>query len=85
MCWSSRIINQKEDNRNDLLKIDDLGLGDLDRKIIHKFYNNGQVGVKIIALNVGEEIKTLEDEYESFLTRIGFLKMSRERSTKNYV
>jgi len=59
-----------------MLEIDDLGLEDLDRKIIyhiHKYYKNGPVGVKAIAMNVGKDIRTIEDVYEPFLNHIGFL------------
>lgn len=59
------------------LDIDDLGLDDMDRKflsaIIQK-YNGGPVGIKTIAISIGEEIDTLEDYYEPFLVQIGLLK-----------
>ena len=59
------------------LEIDELGLDDMDRKflsaIIQK-YNGGPVGIKTIAISIGEEIDTLEDYYEPFLVQIGLLK-----------
>lgn len=59
------------------LEIDQLGLDDMDRKflaaIINK-YNGGPVGIKTIAISLGEEIDTLEDYYEPFLVQIGLLK-----------
>ncbi len=59
------------------LDIDDLGLDDMDRKILHTIidkYNGGPVGLKTIAISVGEETDTLEDFYEPFLVQIGLLK-----------
>jgi holliday junction DNA helicase RuvB len=59
------------------LEIDKLGLDDMDRKflsaIIQK-YNGGPVGIKTIAISIGEEMDTLEDYYEPFLVQIGLLK-----------
>ncbi len=59
------------------LEIDELGLDDMDRKflsaIIQK-YSGGPVGIKTIAISIGEEIDTLEDYYEPFLVQIGLLK-----------
>jgi Holliday junction DNA helicase RuvB len=59
------------------LEIDDLGLDEMDRKILSmiiKNYDGGPVGIKAIAISVGEEIDTLEDYYEPFLVQIGLLK-----------
>lgn len=59
------------------LRIDYLGLDDLDRKIlmnIWEFYGGGPVGVKSIAMSVGEDVKTIEEVYEPYLAHIGFLK-----------
>lgn len=60
-----------------LMQIDALGLDELDRRILsvvaHDF-NGGPVGVKTIAISVGEEVRTIEDVYEPFLIQIGFLK-----------
>lgn len=60
-----------------LMQIDALGLDELDRRILsvvaHDF-NGGPVGVKTIAISVGEEVRTIEDVYEPYLIQIGFLK-----------
>lgn len=59
------------------LDIDELGLDDMDRKILSSIiekYNGGPVGLKTIAISVGEETDTLEDYYEPFLVQIGLLK-----------
>ncbi|HSV97967.1 MAG TPA: Holliday junction branch migration DNA helicase RuvB [Spirochaetota bacterium] len=60
----------------DRLDIDVLGLDDMDRKILSVIidkYDGGPVGVKTIAISVGEEIDTLEDFYEPFLVQSGLL------------
>ena len=59
------------------LDIDELGLDDMDRKILSLIiekYNGGPVGIKTIAISVGEEIDTLEDYYEPFLVQSGLIK-----------
>lgn len=59
------------------LDIDELGLDEMDRKILHTIiekYNGGPVGLKTIAISVGEETDTLEDFYEPFLVQIGLVK-----------
>ncbi len=60
----------------DKLKVDKLGLDDVDQKylkgIIERF-NGGPVGLDAIAASIGEETTTLEDVYEPYLLQIGFL------------
>jgi len=59
------------------LDIDELGLDEMDRRILAAIiekYNGGPVGLKTIAISVGEETDTLEDYYEPFLVQIGLLK-----------
>src|SRR5687767_7329182 len=59
-----------------LLEIDDAGLDSTDRKllsaIIQKFAS-GPVGVAALAAVLSEEIETIEDVYEPYLLRMGFL------------
>jgi Holliday junction DNA helicase RuvB len=60
-----------------MLQIDKLGLDELDRRILSVIANDfdgGPVGVKTIAISVGEEVRTIEDVYEPFLIQIGFIK-----------
>ena len=60
-----------------MMQIDELGLDELDRRILAVIatdFNGGPVGVKTIAISVGEEVRTIEDVYEPFLIQIGFLK-----------
>ncbi len=58
------------------LGIDEIGLDEMDRKIltiiIDKF-NGGPVGVKSLAVAIGEDAITIEDVYEPFLIKEGFL------------
>lgn len=59
------------------LEIDELGLDEMDRRILRSIiekYDGGPVGIKTIAASVGEEIDTLEDYYEPFLVQTGLLK-----------
>lgn len=59
------------------LKIDKYGLDEIDIIIITTLYNNfsgGPVGLKTLALSIGEEVTTLEDVYEPYLLQIGFIK-----------
>lgn len=61
----------------DKLHIDMLGLDDMDRKILSTIidkYDGGPVGIKTIAISIGEEMTTLEDFYEPYLVQIGMLK-----------
>ena len=60
----------------DALKIDELGLDDVDIKylttIIERFHG-GPVGLEAIASSIGEEIMNLEDVYEPYLLMIGMI------------
>ena len=58
------------------LEIDELGLDNVDRRMlttIIKFYNGGPVGLDTLSATIGEEAITLEDVYEPYLMQIGFL------------
>jgi holliday junction DNA helicase RuvB len=70
------------------LDIDEAGLDDMDRKILRTIiesYDGGPVGLKTIAISVGEETDTLEDFYEPFLVQTGLLKRTPRgrEATKN--
>lgn len=59
------------------LDIDEMGLDEMDRRILSVIidkYSGGPVGLKTIAISVGEETDTLEDYYEPFLVQSGLLK-----------
>ncbi len=59
------------------LEVDERGLDDMDRRImeavIHRF-GGGPVGIKSLAVAVGEEAETIEEIYEPFLIQEGLLK-----------
>lgn len=60
-----------------MMQIDQLGLDELDRRILSIIavdFDGGPVGAKTIAISVGEEVRTIEDVYEPYLIQIGFLK-----------
>jgi len=59
------------------LEVDDLGLDDMDKRILLSIidkYKGGPVGLNTLAVTVGEEAGTIEEVYEPFLIREGFLK-----------
>ena len=58
------------------LGIDEIGLDDMDRKILNiiiEQFSGGPVGLKSLAVAVGEDPTTIEDVYEPFLIKEGFL------------
>ena len=58
------------------LEIDDLGLDNIDRKILKTIimnYAGGPVGIETLASTIGEETETIEDVYEPYLLQKGFL------------
>ena len=60
-----------------MLGIDRLGLDELDRRILGVIagdFGGGPVGVKTIAISVGEEVRTIEEVYEPYLIQVGFIK-----------
>ncbi len=72
------------------LKIDELGLDDVDYKylrgIIERF-KGGPVGLEALSASIGEESMTLEDVYEPYLLQIGFINRTprgRQVSEKAY-
>jgi len=65
----------------ELLRIDPLGLDDMDRQIIHTViekFSGGPVGLSSLAVAVGEEPQTLEEVHEPYLIQIGFLKRTHQ-------
>ena len=58
------------------LEIDELGLDEIDRKVLETIilkYAGGPVGVETLAATIGEEVETIEDVYEPFLMQLGFI------------
>lgn len=60
----------------DKLEIDQLGLDNIDRRMLNciiTIYGGGPVGLDTLAAALGEEAITLEDVYEPYLMQLGFL------------
>jgi len=60
----------------DQLGIDKIGLDDMDRRILSTLidkFSGGPVGVKSLAVAIGEDATTIEDVYEPFLIKEGFM------------
>jgi holliday junction DNA helicase RuvB len=60
-----------------MLDVDELGLDDSDRRLIHAIitkYGGGPVGVETLAATISEDVQTIEEVLEPFLMQIGFLK-----------
>ncbi len=58
------------------MAIDEAGLDTTDRKLlaaIAQKFGSGPVGVAALAATLAEEVETLEDVYEPYLLRLGFL------------
>jgi len=72
------IINQKLSvEALSLLGVDSYGLDELDREILTSLvenYGGGPVGIETLSLVLGEDKKTLEEVYEPYLVKIGFIK-----------
>lgn len=61
----------------DILGVDSVGLDDLDRYIINAIidnYGGGPVGIETLSLLLGEDRRTLEEVYEPYLVKIGYIK-----------
>ncbi|MBI2194046.1 MAG: Holliday junction branch migration DNA helicase RuvB [Planctomycetes bacterium] len=57
------------------LGVDDLGLVEMDRRILAALikHGGGPVGLKTVAVSVGEEEDTIEEVYEPYLIQEGFI------------
>jgi Holliday junction DNA helicase RuvB len=59
-----------------MLNVDECGLDDMDKRILTTIidnYNGGPVGLKTLAVAVGEDPGTIEEIYEPYLIQQGFL------------
>jgi Holliday junction DNA helicase RuvB len=73
----SRIDLKTTKKALEMLTIDDLGLDEMDKKILTVMmdhYNGGPVGLNSLAASIGEEAHTIEEVYEPFLVLQGFVK-----------
>jgi Holliday junction DNA helicase RuvB len=60
-----------------LLGVDRLGLDDMDRRILSVIiddFGGGPVGLKTIAISIGEDPRTIEEVYEPYLIQAGLIK-----------
>ena len=60
----------------DMLGVDELGLDEVDRKMLHTMivkFSGRAVGLDTIAAATGEDATTIEDVYEPYLLRLGFI------------
>jgi Holliday junction DNA helicase RuvB len=60
----------------DQLEVDQLGLDQMDRRLLSLIYNKfggGPVGIETLAAALSEEVDTLEEVYEPFLIQEGLL------------
>ncbi len=78
LVYSSGIINEDILNSSlDRLKVDKSGLDETDRilltAIIERF-SGGPVGLEALASSIGEESSTIEDVYEPYLLKEGYIK-----------
>ena len=63
------------------LNIDKNGLDEIDNKILRiiiEKFSGGPVGIKNIATSLGEDPKTIEDVYEPFLIKEGYIKRTSQ-------
>ncbi|MGH2562002.1 MAG: Holliday junction branch migration DNA helicase RuvB [Thermomicrobiales bacterium] len=59
-----------------MLEVDELGLDDIDRRILRTIvekFDGGPVGVETLAAATSEETDTIMDVYEPYLIQLGFL------------
>lgn len=72
------------------LNVDEFGLDEMDNKILDAIvrkFNGGPVGLTTIATAVGEDAGTIEEVYEPFLIKEGFIKRTprgRQATEKSY-
>lgn len=74
---SGLVDRQTADYALKQLEVDDVGLDQMDKKILLSMieeFDGGPVGINTLSVAVGEEAETLEEIYEPFLIQRGFLK-----------
>lgn len=74
----------------ELMEIDELGLDDIDRRVLRTIiekFGGGPIGLSTIAAAISEDTGTIEDVYEPYLMQLGFLKRTprgREATALGY-
>lgn len=77
----NRITREVADQALAMLDIDDDGLDEMDKRILRTMiekFSGGPVGISSLAVSVGEEAGTLEEVYEPYLIREGFMKRTAQ-------
>ena len=70
------INNKVAKNALDKLKIDESGLDEMDRRILSSLiekFNGGPVGLESLGVAISEDAKTIEEVYEPYLIKEGFI------------
>ena len=71
-----RITAQVAQRALDMLQIDELGLDEIDRRVLESIilkFDGGPVGLETIAASISEESDTIMDVVEPYLLQLGFL------------
>lgn len=74
--YDGKITKEVADFAMDLLEVDQYGLDQIDRTlltVIMERFSGGPVGLDTLAAAVGEDAGTIEDVYEPYLIKNGFL------------
>jgi Holliday junction DNA helicase RuvB len=71
-------IIDKETAKNalELLEVDEIGLDEVDRKMLESIiikFSGGPVGLDTLSATIDEEKSTIEDVYEPYLLQLGFI------------
>ncbi|MCM8759658.1 MAG: Holliday junction branch migration DNA helicase RuvB, partial [Candidatus Omnitrophica bacterium] len=70
------------------MSVDERGLDDMDKKILRTIiekFNGGPVGIRSLAIAVGEEPDTIEEVYESYLVKEGFISRTPQGRVANEI
>lgn len=73
---ANKINGETSDKALRMLDIDETGLDEMDNRILEAIllkFGGGPVGLKTIAVAVGEEVTTIEDVYEPYLIQEGYI------------
>ncbi len=84
---SKKITLAQASESLDSIGVDKNGLEEMDRKILNNLifkFNGGPTGGKSLAISVNEDLQTIEDVYEPYLIKEGFIeRTSRGRKATN--
>ncbi|MCM8789161.1 MAG: Holliday junction branch migration DNA helicase RuvB, partial [Candidatus Omnitrophica bacterium] len=68
------------------MSVDEKGLDDMDKKILSTIiekFNGGPVGIRSLAIAVGEEPDTIEEVYEAYLVKEGYISRTPQGRVAN--